>query len=313
MPTVLDAAGIAAPSWSTASAAADRRRLAQADVRRPERARPAQDAVLRDDRQPGAVARRLEGHHRPRRTPAHRRARAASPGSHDFDDDHWALFHLDEDPAEANDVGAAHPDVLRRLVDTWWAEAGRNHVLPLEDGFLAPRGGDRAVAVGIPRPRRARGPGGGPVCETLLPPMGGGFRLVAEIVVPDGRRRRRAWRRSATGTTAGRCTSSTAGRRSRSTCSATRCASPRSEPLAPGRAAHRGRSTSARRRAAVRSRCSSTAPTVARGTVPADLPFRWQIGGTGLLIGRDRGFPVCDDYQPPAPFTGTITRRCSSR
>jgi hypothetical protein len=40
--------------------------------------------------------------------------------------------------------------------------------------------------------------------------------------------------------------------------------------------------------------------------VGQDLPFRWQIGGTGLLIGRDRGFPVCDDYRPPFPFTGTI-------
>jgi hypothetical protein len=40
------------------------------------------------------------------------------------------------------------------------------------------------------------------------------------------------------------------------------------------------------------------------GRLPADLPFRWQIGGAGLLIGRDRGFPVCDDYKPPFPFTG---------
>ena len=37
-----------------------------------------------------------------------------------------------------------------------------------------------------------------------------------------------------------------------------------------------------------------------------DLPFRWQIGGTGLLVGRDRGLPVCDDYRPPFPFAGTI-------
>jgi arylsulfatase len=41
--------------------------------------------------------------------------------------------------------------------------------------------------------------------------------------------------------------------------------------------------------------------------LPADLPFRWQIGGGGLLVGRDRGFPVCDDYEPPFPFDGQIT------
>jgi arylsulfatase len=45
---------------------------------------------------------------------------------------------------------------------------------------------------------------------------------------------------------------------------------------------------------------------VAEGTIPADLPFRWQIGGGGLLVGRDTGFPVCDDYDPPFPFTGDL-------
>ena len=39
-----------------------------------------------------------------------------------------------------------------------------------------------------------------------------------------------------------------------------------------------------------------------------DLPFRWQIGGAGLHIGVDRGFPVCDDYDPPFPFAGTVDR-----
>ena len=44
----------------------------------------------------------------------------------------------------------------------------------------------------------------------------------------------------------------------------------------------------------------------AEGSLPRDLPFRWQIGGAGLLIGHDRGFPVCDDYEPPFAFTGDI-------
>jgi hypothetical protein len=43
---------------------------------------------------------------------------------------------------------------------------------------------------------------------------------------------------------------------------------------------------------------------VAALELPHDLPFRWQIGGAGLHIGVDRGFPVCDDYEPPFPFTG---------
>ena len=47
-------------------------------------------------------------------------------------------------------------------------------------------------------------------------------------------------------------------------------------------------------------------PSLAAGQLPRDLPFRWQIGGAGLLIGRDAGFPVCDDYEPPFPFTGAL-------
>ena len=46
--------------------------------------------------------------------------------------------------------------------------------------------------------------------------------------------------------------------------------------------------------------------TVAELLLPEDLPFRWQIGGAGLRIGHDTGFPVCDDYRPPFPFKGTI-------
>jgi arylsulfatase len=36
------------------------------------------------------------------------------------------------------------------------------------------------------------------------------------------------------------------------------------------------------------------------------VPFAFQHGGTGLSIGQDRGFPVCDDYEPPFPWNGRI-------
>ena len=41
-------------------------------------------------------------------------------------------------------------------------------------------------------------------------------------------------------------------------------------------------------------------------TLPGDLPFRWQIGGGGLLVGRDSGFPVTAEYEPPFEFAGEI-------
>lgn len=33
-------------------------------------------------------------------------------------------------------------------------------------------------------------------------------------------------------------------------------------------------------------------------TAPLTLPHVWQHGGTSMLLGRDRGLPVCSDYQP---------------
>jgi arylsulfatase len=50
-----------------------------------------------------------------------------------FDDDEWGLFHLDEDFSECHDVAAAHPEKLAQLQQLWWAEAGANGVLPLDD------------------------------------------------------------------------------------------------------------------------------------------------------------------------------------
>ena len=45
---------------------------------------------------------------------------------------------------------------------------------------------------------------------------------------------------------------------------------------------------------------------VTAGSIDDDLPFRWQIGGAGLRIGHDAGLPVCDDYEIPFTFDGTI-------
>jgi arylsulfatase len=57
------------------------------------------------------------------------------PGT-DFEDDRWELYHLAEDFSECHDLAAAEPDRLRRLVELWWAEAGRYRVLPLDDRIL---------------------------------------------------------------------------------------------------------------------------------------------------------------------------------
>jgi arylsulfatase len=106
--------------------------------------------------------------------------------------DAWELYRLDRDFSECRDLAGENPDVLARLVELWWAEAGKYGVLPLDDrGFT-----ERAVRYqpnGSPR-RRDR--------LTLYPgmsriPSGAaplfidrGFRIVAHVrptgAVPQG-------------------------------------------------------------------------------------------------------------------------------
>jgi arylsulfatase len=48
-------------------------------------------------------------------------------------DDRWELYNLDEDYSQAHDLAAKNPAKLRELQALFWAEAGRNKVLPILD------------------------------------------------------------------------------------------------------------------------------------------------------------------------------------
>ena len=221
-------------------------------------------------------------------------------GSHDFDSDHWALFHLDEDASESRDLAMEHPEKVAELESLWWSEAERNQVLPLDDGFIT-----RAIALEPnphgPRPRANFRPGGGPVAEDLLPPLGGGFRLTARL----------------------------AGGRSGVVCALgdwhngfvlhlaegipTFCVNLFGDPilvrgsqLPDDRPFELGVLFERRNPGGGPVAITVDGEVVATATLPADLPFRWQIGGGGLLIGRDTGFPVYDGYETPFPYDGTI-------
>jgi arylsulfatase len=56
----------------------------------------------------------------------------------------WQLFNLVDDPAEANDLAAKHPDKLKELIDLWWKEAEKYDVLPLQ--------GTMGQRINYPRP-----------------------------------------------------------------------------------------------------------------------------------------------------------------
>ena len=230
----------------------------------------------------------------------------AVDGSHAFEDDHWALFNLDEDFAEANDLSDQQPHRVKRLIELWWAEAGRNHVLPLEDSLIARAlTGAMEPAPYPPRRRTMYRPGGGPIDEATLPSLGAGFLLTAEVDVgAEGRPHgilcalgdwNNGW---AWYLLDGRPVVVFAlfSRQHRI-----------AADVPAGRGAHQLTIEYRREgRAGGPVTLGIDGEHVAAGRLPANLPFRWQIGSAGLLIGRDRGFPVSDDYRPPFPFSGMI-------
>ncbi|MEM8950590.1 MAG: arylsulfatase [Pseudomonadota bacterium] len=65
----------------------------------------------------------------------------------DYDDDAWELYDTTKDFAEHHDLAERESERLAKLIELWWAEAGRYDVLPLDDRGFAER---RAMA----RPRK---------------------------------------------------------------------------------------------------------------------------------------------------------------
>ncbi len=77
----------------------------------------------------------------------------------------WELYHVDEDFAENHNVAAEHRDRLIALIGTWYVEAGKYGVLPIDGSGLARHG--RREAAGRRAARPVRLPPGHPVRPVL--------------------------------------------------------------------------------------------------------------------------------------------------
>ncbi|MEP3048460.1 MAG: arylsulfatase [Roseibium sp.] len=54
-------------------------------------------------------------------------------GKGNFDKDDWELYNVAVDRSESKDLAKEHPEKLKELIDTWFDEAAKNNVLPLDD------------------------------------------------------------------------------------------------------------------------------------------------------------------------------------
>ena len=230
-------------------------------------------------------------------------------GSDDFESDRWSLYNLEEDFSEANDVAGEHPGRLEHLVELWWSEAGRNHVLPLMDGFWD---SNQAAAIEPPphigRRRYVYLPGGGPILTSALVSS---FRLVADVEIHEDR------------SAAGIVCTQRLGMMDHFTDLGWALYFLNGHPVVtfnlqgtPERLVAAERIPAGAHKLELLHTENVTDHTISlalngREVGAKDLsdnPLTTQFRLGRLLVGRDYGTPVCDDYQPPSPFTGHIHR-----
>jgi hypothetical protein len=98
----------------------------------------------------------------------------------------WELYNMADDPTEAVNVAAEHPEVMRDLVARWWAEAEKYKVLPL-DGSAQARLATVRPQTSQPRERFVYYPGGSVVPAFAAPMIyNRPYSIEADVEIPAG-------------------------------------------------------------------------------------------------------------------------------
>jgi arylsulfatase len=105
-----------------------------------------------------------------------------APGRWDPDKDEWELYNLEEDFSQADDLAAKHPEKLRELRELFWRDAEKYQVTPLLAGFaqffgMTPHPAERT--------RFTYFPGTENVGAGMIPPVyNRSFSITADLDVP---------------------------------------------------------------------------------------------------------------------------------
>jgi arylsulfatase len=220
-------------------------------------------------------------------------------GSRDFEQDRWCLYRMADDFSEANDLADSRPDKVADLVAVWEAEAERNNVLPMFDGLYQRLGFLEPTPYPIPNPLILR-PGGTPLADEAVPSLALGLAVEADVDVPPG---------------GGEGVLAVIGDWNNGWCLAVLEGRPHffvnltSDPFQVEADAVL---PEGRHRVGFALRQGFGVLTVddvevGRGALPRGMGASGlQIGGGGLRLGHDSGFPVSDAYTPPFPWTGVL-------
>ncbi len=228
-------------------------------------------------------------------------------GSRRYEDNQWHLFDLTRDFAETHDVAAENPEVLERLKAEWHDEAVRNNVFPLLGGF-DPREGEQENHLRQPgismHPRRVFLPGGHPITDEALPPFPDGGTLTVTVDPgPD---------RSGVLCAIGDWTQGWAlyvddGILTFVFNSAGEPTHVSSDGRIGDSSTELGFRLTPDEGGVFTAEVLEDGEVIGSGRLERGVPLTMlQVGGTGLCLGYDRGFPVTDRYEVPFAFTGTV-------
>jgi arylsulfatase A-like enzyme len=108
-----------------------------------------------------------------------------------YEDDIWELYHVETDPAEVEDLARREPERLAAMVETWWQEAEKYQVLPVDhrliEALMDPRHWPVARASHTVYPASPPGGAGSIVPEYRVTPLRGrAHSLAAHVLVPPG-------------------------------------------------------------------------------------------------------------------------------
>ena len=103
-----------------------------------------------------------------------------------FDNDEWELYHVDVDRSESTNLAKEHPDKLEKLIKTWFEEAEKNFVLPLDDRTAQEILGVERPSEEVPRNRYIYYPGTSPVPEGVAVNVRGrSYKIIADVEITD--------------------------------------------------------------------------------------------------------------------------------
>jgi arylsulfatase len=107
-------------------------------------------------------------------------------GKGHFDKDEWELYHVDKDRSESTNLAKKNPGKLKALIKTWFEEAKKNLVLPLDDRSAAELLGVERPSEEKPRERYIYYPGTSPVPEGVAVNVRGrSYKIIADVEITD--------------------------------------------------------------------------------------------------------------------------------